>query len=408
MMKLGAAMMVTLALVAAGCEDQTSGQKGTDFADVRIGLLVTTGGKGGDLAGPSIGAANVAVSHLRRSGIAVQVEQLDYAGDLALIAPKPDGSPADAIADLAKKSEVIVVGTDDPAVLPALAGVQVPVIHAYVTKDKIAGGNVFRLAPSDSLQAKVLARFLVRHRKLIDIGIVHENTEFGTSGASTFEDAVTSEGGSVVEVAGFDTGQDLHTQVSMMSDKGAQAVAIWTDDPAEASRAVIDIHRSAASFQIAIPGNTAVPQFGKNAVAQVVPTAFREGIVSVGPWAGPWIDTQRIRRFYSDFEDVQNDLAPVRSAQVYDAVLLASAAKAKGQIATGLTQIEDFVGASVPVTFDANHEGMDPTDLWAWGFTKSKQGAGAEFFPAVDTGGGFFTLIPAGNQVPARYRYLLP
>lgn len=408
MMKLGVAVMATLALVAAGCNEQASQKKSTDFADVRIGLLVTTGGKGGDLAGPSIGAANVAVSHLKRRGASVQVEQLDYAGDLALIAPKPDGSTADAIADLANKSDVIVVGTDDPAVVPALASVRIPVVHSYVTKDGIAGGNVFRLAPSDSLQAKVLARFLVKHRKVIDIGIVHENTAFGTSGAAAFEDAVTSEGGSVVGVAGFDTGQDLHTQVSMMSDEGVQAVALWTDDPAEASRAVIDIHRSNAAYQVAIPGNTAVPQFGKNAVAQVVPTAFREGIVSVGPWAGPWIDTQRIRRFYSDFEDVQNDLAPVRSAQVYDAVLLASAAKAKGQIATGLTELEDFVGASVPVTFDANHEGMDPTDLWAWGFTKSKEGAGSEFFPAVDTGGGFFTLIPAGNQVPPRYRYLLP
>ena len=404
--------VVVLAMAAlvifGGCASEKKVNAATEFADIRIGLLVTTGGQGGDLAGPAIGAANVATAHLKKMGAKVQMQQLDYAGDAALIAHKPDGSIADTVKELAAKSDVIIVGTDDPATVGALEGVSIPVIHAFLTKDGVAGGNVFRMAPSDSLQAKVLARFLVKHRRITNLGVVFENTQFGTTGADVFEAAITREGGSVVASAGFDTGQDLHAQVATMADKGAEAVAIWTDDPAEAARAVIDIHRSGYSYQIAIPGNTAVPQFGKNAVAQVVPTAFREGILSVGPWAGPWLGSEKIKTFYSDFEKVQSDLAPVATAQVYDAVLMASAAKTKGDIPQGLMQIRDFMGASIPVTFDANHEGMDPSDLWAWGFTKSKTGAGAEFFPAVDTGGGFFTLITAGNEVPPRFRYLLP
>lgn len=406
---VGAALSLCIALLAscANAGDERAGAR-LEFADLRVGLVITTGGRGGDLAGPAIGATNVAKKHLSSKGAEITVEQLDYAGDLSIVARKPDGSPSDAVKELASKSDVVIVGTDDPAIVQALGDLDVPVLHAFVTKDGITGGDIFRLAPSDSMQAAVLAEFLVDHRKLTSIGLVYENSDFGSSGADAFEAAVVDAGGSIVSSEAFETGQDLHGPLAVAADEGAEAVAIWTDDPAEASRAVIDIHKSNFSYQVALPGNTAVPQFGKNAVAQVVPTAFREGILSVGPWAGPWLRSERIRRFYRDFEDVQNDLAPVRTAQVYDAVMIASAAKATGSIVGGMKQTRDFLGASVPVSFDGTQEGMDATDLWGWGFTKSKAGAGAEFFPAVDTGGGFFTLIPAGNRVPEKFRYMLP
>lgn len=397
------ALSLTMVLAACSSSQQPKANESPRFADVTVGLLLTTGGKGGDLAGPSIGAANLAVSHLKQDhDVEVKVEQADYQGDL----PQAQA----LVTDLASKVDLVIVATDDPAVVPALSGITKPVIHAYVTTDGILSApNVFRVAPSSKLQAEKLAEFLVERRGLDAVGIAFEKTEFGSSGSRIFEGAVGSRGGQVVAISGFDTGGDLHTPVSLAADRGAEALVIWTDNPAEAARAAIDVHRAAHSYQLAIPGDTAVPQFGKNAVAQVVPTAFREGILSVGPWAGPWLKAKRIRRFYQDFEKKQNDVAPVRAAQVYDAVMLASLAKQKSRtdLAEGLKAIKDFEGASIPITFDDAREGMDPSDIWAWGFTKSEQGAGAEFFPAVDTGGGFFTLIPAGLKLPDRYRYLV-
>lgn len=397
--------VLLIALLLGACADKTGAPttKSNGFADVRVGLLITTGGKGGDLAGPSIGAADVAAAHLKTDhDVEVKIEQADYQGDLAQAGP--------LATELARKVDALVVATEDGAVVPALSGIEKPIIHAYVTADGIVtAANIFRVAPSDELQARRLAEFLVKKRKLATIGIAFENTDFGKNGSRVFESAVTTAGGQVVANSGFDTGGDLHTPLSVAADNAAKAVVLWTDSPAEAARAVIDVHRSAYTYQLAVPGNTAVPQFGKNAVAQVVPTAFREGILSVGPWAGPWLRAKRIRRFYQDFEKKQNDVAPVRAAQVYDAVMLASQAKGISgtDLIAGLNAVEDFEGASVPVTFDEKREGMDPSDIWAWGFTKSKNGAGSEFFPAVDTGGGFFTLIPAGLIVPERFRYLL-
>lgn len=401
--KISAVLLLILLLGACADSTTKAQKKASDFDEVKVGLLITTGGKGGDLAGPSIGAANVAAAHLKADhDVEIEIEQADYQGDLAQAGP--------LASELAKKVDVLIVATEDGAVVAALSGIEAPIIHAYVTADGVAtNSNVFRVAPSDELQAKKLAEFLVKRRRLDSVGIAFENTDFGKNGSKVFESAITSAGGQVVANSGFDTGGDLHTPVSLAADRGAKALVLWTDNPAEAARAAIDVHRSAYTYQLAIPGNTAVPQFGKNAVAQVVPTAFREGILSVGPWAGPWLNATRIRRFYRDFEKKQNDVAPVRAAQVYDAVMIASQAKTRSgsDLIAGLNAIEDFEGASVPVTFDEKREGMDSSDIWAWGFTKSKNGAGAEFFPAVDTGGGFFTLIPAGLEVPKRFRYLL-
>ena len=392
--------LALLVLSACGKPAPTAETKDIEFAPVKIGLVVTTGGKGGDLAGPSLGAAAVAASHVKKdSGKKITIIEADYQGDLSLV--------EQLVSDLESKADVIIAATDDPAVLPALSKVRLPVIHPFITSEGVSGETRFRLAPSDALQAKRLAEFLVKRRGYELVGIIRENTEYGTSGAARFAEAVQTAGGTVVANAPFDTGGDIHTPVSIAADRGAQAVAVWTDDAAEAARVAIDVHRSSASYQLALPFNAAGPTFGKNAVAQVVPTAFREGILSIGPWAGPWLNAPRIARFYKDYEKRQNDVAPVRAAQVYDAVLMSSAARAKGEVADGLRSLKDFQGASVPVTFDQRNEGMDESDLWAWGFTKSKDGAGAEFFPAVDTGGGFFTLIPAGLEIPARFRYQL-
>ncbi len=391
------------ALLLGGCSrsGETAPKSKAKFADVTVGLLITTGGVGGELAGPSIGAAGVAADHIKQdSKKAVKIEQADYAGDLA-------AAPALA-AELAGKIDVLIVGTDDEGVLPVIDSLNVPVIHAYVTRDGVTTrDSVFRVTAPDSLQARRLANFLVDERELSRISVVFENTDYGNRGAALMRDAVSAAGGTLVASELFDTGGDIHTPLAVAEEETAQALVVWTDNAAEASRAVIDIHKSGYSYQVALPGNIAAPQFGKNAVAQVVPTAFKEGILSVGPWAGPWLRAERVTRFFKDFEKKQSDVAPVRTMGVYDAVLLASAANSRGDIKQGLLGLKDFTGAGVPITFDGDREGIDETDIWAWGFTKSKNGAGAEFFPAVDTGGGFFTLIPRGLKVPAKFAHEL-
>lgn len=388
-------------LLAVACSNQTAAT--SQYAPtLKVGLLITTGGIGGDLAGPTIGAASVAADHLKQDhNVSVTLEQADYQGDLTLV-PR-------LLADLSKKVDVIIVGTDDPSVIPDLAAVSVPVIDAYLSSQQAGSApNIFSLGPTDEDQARRLVSYLISIRKLGNIAVIFEDTAYGTRGADLVEQAVSERGGELVAKASFPSGGDVHTPAMLAADRDAQAVIVWTDNPAEAARITIDVHRDLLSYQLAFPASIAVPQFGKNAVAQVVPTAFREGILSVGPWVGPWTHDPQVRRFYKDFERKQSDLAPVRCAQVYDAVIMSDLAKAKGDISQGLAQLKDFRGASVPVTFDDHRQGIGLDNIWVWGFTKSKDGAGAEFFPAVDTGGGFFTLIGKGFRAPSGFEFLVP
>ena len=168
------------------------------------------------------------------------------------------------------------------------------------------------------------------------------------------------------------------------------------------------------SYQLILSGNLATSTFAKNASAQVTPVAFRDGMLSVGPWAGPWFDLRRIIGFYTRFQTENSAQAPVQAAAMYDSVaILAKAARDKGAVdgqdlISGLEAIKNFEGAGVPVSFSAeDHEGIGLDDLGMYGYTKDQDSAGGHYFPDVDTGGGFFTIDMPSLDLPPKYRFLL-
>ncbi len=146
---------------------------------------------------------------------------------------------------------------------------------------------------------------------------------------------------------------------------------------------------------------------------QVTPVAFRDGMLSVGPWAGPWFPLRRIIDFYTRFQTENSAQAPVQAAALYDAVAaLAKAARDRGSttgadLTAGLEGLTNFEGAGVPITFTAgDREGISLDDLGMYGFTKDQDSAGGHYFPDVDTGGGFFTIVTGSLNLPTRYAYL--
>jgi ABC-type branched-subunit amino acid transport system substrate-binding protein len=214
--------------------------------------------------------------------------------------------------------------------------------------------------------------------------------------------------------AEFKPGGDVHTSVSHAGQLGAQALVVWTKSIAEAGRITIDVHESTQSYQLVFSGNVATASYGKNASSQVVPVAFRDGILSVGTWAGPWFaEVPSIGAFYRRFRLEQNAFAPVQAAQVYDSLLLLATAAGKvgddpTAVATELEATSDFRGVGVPVSFTPDdHEGVGFEDLAVWGFTRMQSSDGGEFFPEVDTGGGFFTIVPSSVTLPEEFAYLL-
>ena len=68
---------------------------------------------------------------------------------------------------------------------------------------------------------------------------------------------------------------------------------------------------------------------------------------------------------------------------------------------------EAALATGVPITFGPDaHEGIASDDLGIYGYTKDQDSAGGSFFPDVDTGGGFFTIVTESLELPERYRFL--
>jgi branched-chain amino acid transport system substrate-binding protein len=384
-------------------------QKNAEKRTLRVAMLFTTAGQGGGLAQAVLGAAGLVTERAKAAGVDLQLVQQDYAGNVGRI-PK--------LLEAAKsKADAIVVGTNDPEVEPALrATTDIPILYPLLSDDSLLAGadNAFRFGPSNKSQADTLVKFLADHRGYKRVAVLSDNTNFGKEGRTDIVDAMSTAGLTAVMDATFVHGRDVHTPVARAGQVNADVLIVWTSSESEASRIVVEAQKMNFAYQIALSGNLANETFAKNATAQVTPVAFRDGLLSVGPWAGPWFRLQRIVDFYDRFKADNSALAPVSAASVYDAVsALVQAARMNGttpsDLTTGLESLHDFAGAGVPLTFGpGKHEGLDDDDLAVYGFTKNQGSAGGEFFPDVDTGGGFFTIINASLSLPESLAFLAP
>ncbi|MCA1727724.1 MAG: ABC transporter substrate-binding protein, partial [Actinobacteria bacterium] len=283
---LGAACSSSADTAQGGPEPGPTGSGGTPQPDVVVGMLYTVGGQGGEFAQAALGVADLVVEDAQDAGIDLGIESADY-----------EGEPKKALGmarDLVERGAAgIVVASDDPALAEALRGFDdVPLVYALASDDAAVSADtpVFRLAPSNELQARKIAEFLVDHRGYEKIAILHDNSDFGKEGAADLESELSFGGADVVLNAEFKPGGDVHTSVSHAGQLGAQALVVWSRSSAEAGRITIDVHKSTQSYQLVLSGNLATASYGKNASSQVVPVAFRDGILSVGTWAGPWFD----------------------------------------------------------------------------------------------------------------------
>jgi branched-chain amino acid transport system substrate-binding protein len=405
---LGAAC--TASSEGAQPEPGPTGTGGTPAAEHLIGLLYTVGGQGGEFAQAALGVADLVVQDAKADGIDLGVESADYEGE-----PKTALARARELADRGVAG--IVVASDDPAVAEALRGFdEVPLIYALASDDDAvsADSSAFRLAASNQLQAQKIAEYLADQREYDRVAILHDASDFGREGAGDLEEELSFGGVEVVLKAEFKPGGDVHTHVSHAGQLGADALVLWSRSTAEAGRVTIDVHKSTQSYQLVLSGNLATASYGKNASSQVVPVAFRDGILSVGTWAGPWFqELPAIGEFFSRFKAEQSAFAPVQAIQVYDGLLLlARAAEATdGDPAAVVEELEsttDFRGVGAPVSFSPDdHEGIGFEDMAMWGFTRNQFSDGGEFFPEVDTGGGFFTIVPSSVTLPGDLSYLI-
>ena len=415
-MRARVTLLLALVLLATGCDgtdgEPTAGPTGGPGAtpnEIKVGLLYTISDVGGEWAQAALGASVLAAEDAAAAGSPIEVLDRDYAGNA-----KRARLLVEELADQGVAG--IVVASDDPALVPALHTFDaLPVVHALLSDDDAVFKDTpaFRTAPSNRLQAEKLASYLVEDRGLERIAILHDDSPFGVEGGDDIEQALDDQGAAVVLRQSFKVGSDIHTPITHAGQLGADALVLWTRDNGEAGRITIEMHKADQGYQLVLSGNLATFDYGKNAASQVTPVAFRDGILSVGTWAGPWFDLDRIQGFFERFQETNNVQAPFQAVQVYDALLLVARAAAEAGstdpagIVRALERTRDFEGAGVPISFSpTDHEGIGMEDMAILAFTKDQASAGGEYAPEISTGGGFFTIDTRTVTLPSELAYL--
>lgn len=400
-------LALAVSLIGAACGGGAdAGDEGS--VAVKVGLLYTLSGFGGDLAQAALGSAALAAIEGKARGYDIEVVDADYGGKPAKAAVVAERLAEQGVAG-------IVVASDDPALVDALSEFDgAPLLYSLIADDKAVTPSTFRVAPSNSLQAEALAGFLAEDRGYNRVAVVNDDTDFGRAGGDAIADSLESEGSRIVFRDEFERRGDVSTPVTASGQKRADALVVWTEDTGESARITIEAHTTKQSYQLVLSGNQATFRFGKNASSQVVPTAFVEGILSVGTWAGPWFELPRMHDFYERFQGENDALAPFQAVQIYDAILLLGEAAQRAKtgspaaIVDALETIENFEGAGVPLSFGPNdHEAIDAEDMAILAFTKNPDAAGGDLAPDVSTGGGFFTINSVTAQLPPELSYLL-
>lgn len=364
------AFIASLALAAAA---SCSGQKG----DIVIGVV-------GPLSGPLsfIGEA-------QKRGAEIAAEEINDSGGIGgrqvRLVVRDDSrfsrivsilreltTRERAVAIVGPETATPVLGRNNPA---ARAGV--PVLLPYAPLRGVsppAADNVFRLAPADSDQATVLARWLVRERKLRSVAIAHSGDTTGKEGARLVARAIRRAGGRVAGSTGFPPGDlDQTSTARRLRRTGARALLVW-GTPLDSARVVKAARRIGWRPQVAGPLSLFVSEYRSSAGTDSDDTAF------VLPFRRDWFSVRTAAwflRYHGKFGLVtlprQRTLIPdlpILAMSAYDAVLMAATAAAAAggnprRMVKALEGMRDFRGVATRYTFGArDHEAYEPGDLW--------------------------------------------
>ncbi|MGH3993084.1 MAG: ABC transporter substrate-binding protein, partial [Pseudonocardiaceae bacterium] len=203
-----AAALLVAAVAACGDDDGGGGEKG---GTATIGILVPLTGELGSFGKPWQQAVELAVDQGNREGglpaklrtvvedektepqVAVQVARKMIDGQDASALIGPSSGPIVAIAPIAKRSRVPVIG----------------VASGTVSLNRLGGDYVYRTVASDDSDGLAIARFL-GEQNASNVGLLVQNEESTLSPAETFRSSFEEAGGSIVANVTFNPDQSSY------------------------------------------------------------------------------------------------------------------------------------------------------------------------------------------------------
>lgn len=282
---------------------------------------------------------------------------------------------------LREKASAIVGPETATPVLSAsspAARAKVPVLLPYAAHGDVRAPKgapyVFRLVPSATDEAALLADWLVKQRRIRSVALATSADEDGRGASTLLKKTIAEAGGRVADAREFSVGEVDQTALAQaLRRSGAGALVVW-GPPADAARVAQAVRRIGWNAQIAGPLGLFVADYrslaGDSADGTAITLPFRRDWFSARV-AGFFLRYQT--RFGIVTIPRQRTLIPdlpVLAMAAHDAVVLAAdAAKRAGtnpaEVAEALQETKDVEGIARTYTFTAtDHEAYAPEDLW--------------------------------------------
>jgi branched-chain amino acid transport system substrate-binding protein len=223
-----------------------------------------------------------------------------------------------------------------------------------------AGDFIFRVIPSGSLRAQILANYVYKHRNLRQLAALYINNEGGIGGASAFKTQFTRLGGTIaVEETYAQGATDVRAQLAKIKDANVDGVIVGSYPPD-----TVVVLKQARELDLAPPlfFTTESPQNpevlrGAGDAANGATYILAAAATGAAP-----------EGFARAYEAKFAHKPELFAAEGYDIVqLIAGAIRAgKGAAVTGsairdfLYQVRGYAGASGTITFDRNGDVIKP------------------------------------------------
>jgi branched-chain amino acid transport system substrate-binding protein len=310
-----------------------------------------------------------------RNGAELAVDEINRAGGidgrmLELMIEDDRCQPPDGIAAfnkiMATANPPVILGavcsSVSLAIAPLAEASRTAMISPASTTPKLtdAGDFIFRVIPSGSLRAQILANYVYKHRNLRRLAALYINNEGGIGGASAFKTQFTRLGGTIaVEETYAQGATDVRAQLSKIKDANVDGVIVgsYPLDTVVVLKQARELDLAPPLFfTTESPQNPEVLRGAGDAAngATYILAAAATGAAPEG--------------FARAYEAKFAHKPELFAAEGYDIVqLIAGAIRAgKGAGVTGsairdfLYQVRGYAGASGAITFDRNGDVVKP------------------------------------------------
>ena len=353
-------------------------------ADMKVGVLMGFTGPVESLAPNIAAAAELAMQEATESGAFLGGRQVIPArGDSTCI----DAAAATATAERLVTSDRVaaIVGANCSGATIAVANnVAVPngvaMISPSATSPAITTlddqGYLFRTAPSDARQGKVLAQ-VAKARGIESIAVTYTNNDYGKGLADSFSNAFEAAGGSVVlSVAHEDGKADYSAEVGALAASGAEHLAVFGYID-QGGKGIIQASLDAGAFDTFLLADGMVGDALVEAIGEAL-----NGSVATAPGS----DSPNAKRFEAAAAQAGIDGSQAFAGESYDAAaLIILAAQAAGSTDRAAIQSKILEVSNAP------GEQIGPTELGK-GLSLLAEGKAIDYQGATDV-----ELTPEGD-----------